>query len=289
MTIDKIAFGQFEIHGLRDGFFRLDGGAMFGVVPKPLWEKKFPSDDQNRIRLALNSFLIKKSDSLILIETGIGGDLDQKIFKYYSVEREPGLVGSLQRLGFQAGDIDIVINTHLHFDHCGGNTYTNEKGEIVPTFPKAKYIIQKEEWEYALAPTERDRPSYLKQNFLPLKKHGQLQLVDGNTEITQGIETVRIPGHTSSHQCVKVQSSGKTFFFLGDLVPTTGHIGLPYIMSYDLFPQETLENKKKVFDQAIKEDWILGFNHDPDHFFGQVEKVEDKYRFKPFQFQGVAS
>ena len=280
MTIDKIALGQFEVHGLRDGFFRLDGGAMFGVVPKPLWEKKFPSDDQNRIKLALNSFLIKKSDLLILIETGIGSDLDEKIFKYYSVEREPGLVGALQELGFQAEDIDIVINTHLHFDHCGGNTYKNEEGNFVPTFSKARYIIQRKEWEYALAPTERDRPSYITQYFLPLEKAGQLQLVDGDTEITEGVDTVLIPGHTSSHQCVKVQSAGRTFFFLGDLVPTTGHIGLPYIMSYDLYPQETLENKKKVFDSAIKENWVLGFNHDPDHFFGQVEKIEDKYRFK---------
>ena len=283
MTINKIALGQFDIHGLRDGFFRLDGGAMFGVVPKPLWEKKFPADDQNRIRLALNSFLIKKSGLLILVETGIGSDLDQKIFKYYSVEREPGLVGSLQELGFQAEDIDFVINTHLHFDHCGGNTTKNENGEVVPTFPKAKYVIQKGEWEYAQSPSERDKPSYLKQYFLPLKEHRQLQLVDGDSQVIEGVDVVLVRGHTSSHQCVKVQSAGKTFFFLGDLVPTTGHIGLPYIMSYDLFPQETLENKKKVFDQAINEDWILGFNHDPDHFFGQVEKIEDKYRFKPLQ------
>ncbi len=283
MTIDKIALGQFEIHGLRDGFFHLDGGAMFGVVPKPLWEKIFPADEQNRIRLALNSFLIKKEDILILIETGIGSDLEPKIFEYYSIERDPGLVGSLQRLGYQAEDIAFVINTHLHFDHCGGNTCKNEKGEDVPTFPKAKYIIQKREWEYALNPSERDKPSYLKQNFIPLEEHGQLQLVDGDSEITEGVEVVLVPGHTTSHQCVKVQSGSQIFFFLGDLVPTSGHIGLPYIMSYDLNPQVTLENKKKIFNQAIKENWILGFNHDPDHFFGHVEKVGDKYRFKPFR------
>ena len=283
MTIDKIALGQFKIHGLRDGFFHLDGGAMFGVVPKPLWEKIFPADDQNRIRLALNSFLIKKEDILILIETGIGSDLEPKIFAYYSIEREPGLVPSLQRLGYQAEDIDFVINTHLHFDHCGGNTCKNEKGKDVPTFPKAKYIIQKREWEYAQNPSERDKPSYLKQNFMPLEEHGQLQLVDGDSKIIEGVDVVLVPGHTTSHQCVKVQSENKIFFFLGDLVPTSGHIGLPYIMSYDLNPQVTLENKKKIFNQAIKENWILGFNHDPDHFFGHVEKVEDKYRFKPFR------
>ncbi len=282
MTTDKIAIGHFEIDGLRDGFFHLDGGAMFGVVPKPLWEKIYPSDGQNRIRLALNSFLIKKSSLLVLVETGIGNDLEEKIFKYYSVEREPGLVGSLQRLGYQPEDINFVINTHLHFDHCGGNTHKNEKRESVPTFPRAKYIIQRKEWEYALNPSERDKPSYLKQNFIPLEEHGQLQLVDGNSEIIEGVDVVLVPGHTAGHQCVKVQSEGKVFFFLGDLVPTTGHIGLSYIMSYDLNPQITLENKKKIFDESIKEGWIFGFNHDPDHFFGQVEKVKDKYRFKPF-------
>ncbi len=283
MTIDKIALGQFEIHGLRDGFFHLDGGAMFGVVPKPLWEKIFPADDQNRIRLALNSFLIKKEEILILVETGIGSDLEPKIFEYYSIEREPGLVSSLQKLGHQPEDINFVVNTHLHFDHCGGNTCKNENGKDVPTFPNAKYIIQKKEWEYALNPSERDKPSYLKQNFIPLEEHGQLQLVDGDSEIIEGVDVVLVPGHTTSHQCVKVHSEGEIFFFLGDLVPTSGHIGLPYIMSYDLLPQVTLENKKKIFNQAIKENWILGFNHDPDHFFGQVEKVEDKYRFKPFR------
>ena len=282
--MDNIALGQFEIFGLRDGFFHLDGGAMFGVVPKPLWEKIFPADENNRIRLALNSFLIETGKASVLVETGIGSDLDQKTFKYYSVERDPGLVGSLERLGYKAEAIDFVINTHLHFDHCGGNTYRNEKGDSVPTFPNAKYIIQKGEWEYAQSPSERDRPSYLKQSFVPLKEHGLLQLVDGDAPIVEGVDVVLVPGHTSSHQCVKVRSEGKTFFFLGDLVPTSGHIGLPYIMSYDLYPQQTLENKKKVFDQAIKEDWILGFNHDPDHFFGRVEKIENKYKFT-----GVAS
>lgn len=277
--MDKIALGQFEIFGLRDGYFHLDGGAMFGVVPKPLWEKIFPADENNRIRLALNSFLIETGKASVLVETGIGSNLDQKIFKYYSVERDPGLVGSLERLGYKAEAIDFVINTHLHFDHCGGNTYRNEKGDSVPTFPKAKYIIQKGEWEYAQNPSERDRPSYLKQSFVPLKEHGLLQLVDGDSQIVEGVDVVLVPGHTSSHQCVKVRSKGKTFFFLGDLVPTSGHIGLPYIMSYDLYPQQTLENKKKIFDKAIKEDWILGFNHDPDHFFGRVEKIENKYKF----------
>jgi len=282
MTLNKISIGQIKIHALRDGYFYLDGGAMFGVVPRTLWEKKFPADEQNRIRLGLNSILINTGKILILVETGIGGDLDQKFFDYYSVEREPGLISSLQKLGYQAEEINFVINTHLHFDHCGGNTYKNKKGEDVPTFPKAKYIIQKGEWAYALHPSERDKQSYLKHNFLPLEKYGLLQLLDGDREIAEGVEVILIPGHTSSFQCVKVHSEGKVLFFLGDLVPTSAHIGLSYVMSYDLFPLETMENKKRVFDQAIEEDWILAFNHDPEHFFGKVKKEDNKYKFVPF-------
>lgn len=253
---------------------------MFGVVPKTLWEKKFPADKKNRIKLALNSILIKTAKELILVETGIGGDLDPKFYDYYSVERKPGLVLSLEKLGYQAEDIDLVVNTHLHFDHCGGNTSRNEKGEDAPTFPKARYIIQKGEWEYALHPSERDKASYLKQNFLPLEKHGLLQLVDGNKEISEGVEVIVVPGHTSRHQCLKVSTGGKVFFFLGDLVPTSAHVRLSYIMSYDIFPQQTLENKRKYFEQAIEEDWILAFNHDPEHFFGKVKKVNNKYTFE---------
>jgi glyoxylase-like metal-dependent hydrolase (beta-lactamase superfamily II) len=280
MTIDRISLGQFEIYGLRDGFFFLDGGAMFGVVPKTLWEKKYLADEKNRIKLALNSILIKTAKELILVETGIGGDLDPKFYEYYSVERKPGLVLSLEKLGYQAEDIDFVVNTHLHFDHCGGNTSKNEKGEDVPTFPKARYIIQKGEWEDALHPSERDKASYLEQNFLPLEKYGLLQLVDGNKEISEGVEVIVVPGHTSRHQCLKVSTGGKVFFFLGDLVPTSAHVGLSYIMSYDLFPQQTLENKREYFEQAIEEDWILAFNHDPEHFFGKVKKVNNKYTFE---------
>jgi glyoxylase-like metal-dependent hydrolase (beta-lactamase superfamily II) len=281
MTIDKISLGQLDIYGLRDGFFFLDGGAMFGVVPKILWEKKFPSDEKNRIKLALNSVLIKAAKELILVETGIGTDLDPRFYDYYSVERKPGLVLSLEKLGYKAEDINFVINTHLHFDHCGGNTYKDEKGDDVPTFPKARYIIQKGEWEYALNPSERDKPSYLEQNFLPLEKHKLLQLVDGDKEISEGVEVIVVPGHTSRHQCVKVSSEEKVFFFLGDLVPTSAHVGLSYIMSYDLSPQETLESKKRYFDKALEEDWILAFNHDPEHFFGKVKKVNNKYTFEP--------
>lgn len=285
MTIDKISLGQFKIYGLRDGYFYLDGGAMFGVVPKTLWEKKSPADKHNRIKLGLNSILIKTGKDLILVETGIGTELDKKFVDYYSVDRKPGLVGALMGLGVEVEDIDFVINTHLHFDHCGGNTYKNTEGEIVPTFPKARYIIQEGEWENALHPSYRERQGYLTYNFLPLEKYRCLQLINGDTEITEGVEVLLAPGHTSHHQCVKVHSEGKRLFFLGDLVPTSAHVGLSYIMSYDLYPLETLENRERFYEKAIEEDWIVAFNHDPEHFFGKIRKIENKYTFEPLSEQ----
>jgi glyoxylase-like metal-dependent hydrolase (beta-lactamase superfamily II) len=279
MTTDKISLGQFTVYGLRDGYFYLDGGSMFGVVPKVLWEKIYTPDEKNRIQMGLNSLLIQTEHALTLVETGIGTVLDPKFAQFYSVEQNPGLLGELKNLGFEPEDIDIVINTHLHFDHCGGNTHRNERGEFVPTFPKARYVIQRGEWDYALHPCYRDKPSYMSENFTPLEKHGLLRLVDGDTEVVQGVEVVLAPGHTSRHQCVKITSEGEVLFFLGDMVPMSGHVGLSYIMSYDLFPLETLENKMRYFEEAIAEDWIVGFVHDPRFFFGRIGKKDDKYLF----------
>jgi len=281
MTADSLTIGQFQIHGLRDGFFCLDGGAMFGVVPKTLWEKKYPADEHNRIRLGLNSILIRTEDNNVLVETGIGTHLDDKFNDLYSLDIQPGLVDSLNDAGLKREDIDYVINTHLHFDHCGGNTLINSQGEIIPTFPQAKYVVQKGEWEFACHPTPRDKPSYMEKYFRPLEGHKQLQLVEGDTQILEGVEVLLTPGHTAFHQCVKIESEGQVLFFLGDLVPTSGHVGLPYVMSYDLFPLETMQNKEKFYKLAIEEDWIMAFNHDPEFFFGKIKKKDDKYIFLP--------
>jgi glyoxylase-like metal-dependent hydrolase (beta-lactamase superfamily II) len=281
MTIDHISIGAFQIFGLRDGFFYLDGGSMFGVVPKVLWNKKAPADPKNRIKLGLNSILIDSREALVLVDTGIGTSAKEKFYEFYSVDNKPGLVSSLQKKGYTSDEIDYVINTHLHFDHCGGNTRRSPTGEWIPTFPKAEYIIQKGEWEYALHPGERDKESYFTRNFLPLEKHGRLKLVKGKRKVCKGVEVFLAGGHTSHHQCVKVFSEGKILLFLGDLVPTSAHVGLPYVMSYDLFPLETMKNKKMIFDQAIEENWVFAFNHDPHHFFGQVKKIKGKYHFQP--------
>lgn len=281
MTFDRLALGSFRINGLRDGFFRLDGGAMFGVVPKTLWERIYPADDKNRIRLGLNSLLVQSGDFNLIIDTGIGSHFDSKLSGLYTVDNEPGLIAALEKVGLKPEDIDIVINTHLHFDHCGGNTIVSEGRDILPTFSRARYIIQKGEWESALRPNARDRASYLEQYFVPLKEGGQLQLVEGDTEISEGLEVVLASGHTAHHQCVKIESEGQTLFFLGDMVPTSGHVGLPYIMSYDLFPLETMKNKERFYQQAIEEDWTVAFNHDPEYFFGKITQKNRKYDFQP--------
>jgi len=280
MTVKKISLDNITIYGLRDGFLHLDGGAMFGVVPRVMWQRLMPPDKDNRIRLGLNSLLVKTNESLILIETGAGSHLKKAYYDFYSIEQKPGLMGSLQKLGCRPEDINFVINTHLHFDHCGGNTLLDENKEAVPAFPNARYIIQKGEWEAAAEPTPRDKASYMKPNFLPLEKAGVLQLVNGSTQITEGVEVVMAEGHTRYHQCVKITSDGKTVFFMGDMVPTSAHVGLPYIMSYDLYPIKTLESKQKYYDLAFKEDWIVAFNHDPNLYFGKIIPAADKYVFQ---------
>ena len=281
MTVNNLSLGRFSLHGLRDGYFALDGGSMFGVVPKPIWEKAFAADDQNRIHFGLNSLLIETESAKVLVDTGIGSLIPDKFLQYYGVEQDPGLVQTLRNLGTEPGAIDFVINTHLHFDHCGGNTRKDEEDQIVPVFPKAKYVIQKGEWEYGLNPVYRDKVSYFSQTYVPLRDGGLLQLIGGDGPVTEGVSVILTPGHTSHHQSVLVESGGKKLAFLGDAVPTSAHVALAYIASYDLFPMTTLETKTKILDQAAEEDWIIAFVHDPQHFFGKIRKSKDKFIFEP--------
>jgi glyoxylase-like metal-dependent hydrolase (beta-lactamase superfamily II) len=285
MTAQHIRLGRYDVFGLREGYFMLDGGAMFGVVPKTLWEKHCPADAQNRIRLGLNSLVVRTADAVVLVETGIGTKMGQKLSGIYCVQTEPGLRASLEEAGFKPEDVDLVINTHLHFDHCGGNTRLDESGRLVPTFPKARYIIQRGEWDAARNPNEREKSSYLPENFLPLEEAGVLELVDGDREIAPGVEVIVSPGHTRRHQSVRVRSQGQTLFFLGDLVPTAAHTGIAYIMSYDLYPLETLETRRTLYEQAIAEDWLLAFVHDPVHFFGKVRRRNSRYEFARVEAQ----
>lgn len=273
--------GAFEIYPISDGRFRLDGGAMFGVVPKVLWEKCCPADESNRISLSLTALLIRANGENILVDTGLGAKEDEKFRRMFAVERTPTIFQSLKRLGLGPEDIDLVINTHLHFDHAGGNTIREKDGSVRPAFPKARYVIQHGEFEDAARANERTRASYREDNFTPIAHINQWEFLDGDTEIVPGVNVVVTAGHTRYHQSVKIESEGETAFFLGDLIPTVSHLPLPYIMGYDLFPMQTLETKRWVLDRALKERWLLLFEHDPVVQAGYVSRdQEGKYSLR---------
>lgn len=268
--------GKFSIHSCMDGLFRLDGGAMFGIVPKVLWERTDPPDDKNRILLALRSLLIKTGEANVLVDTGVGNKGDQKFRDIYMIDRNPPLDGTLAACGLKPQDVDIVINTHLHLDHAGGNTRIGSGG-IVPAFPRARYVIQRGEWEDAVNPDERTRGSYMANDFLPLEGLGVIEFIDcAEAEVVKGVSVMVTGGHTAFHQCVKVESGGETALFLADLVPTASHLPLPYIMAYDLFPHDTLKAKKGLLRRALEEDWLVVFQHDPRVEAGYLRREGEK-------------
>ncbi len=251
--------GDFEIFALSDGTFVLDGGQMFGVVPKVLWEKKLPADSRNRVRLGLTCLLVRTGRHKVMIETGIGDKLDQKLADIYGVEKSMTLPAGLREHGLAPEDIDIVINTHLHFDHCGWNTRC-DRSRLVPTFPRARYYVQRGEWEHALCPTERDRASYMPEFFLAAEP--QTDFLNGDAEIVPGVRVEVVPGHTRHLQCVWVESQGHKACFISDLVPTGAHLSYPWIMSLDLYPLETLAHKRRLLPQLARENVLVIFPHD---------------------------
>ena len=274
--------GDLEFHILSDGPFFLDGGAMFGVIPRTMWEKKAAPDSRNRIRLAMNSVLIRTAGQWVLIETGAGDKLDAKRRDIFGIGDGPELrlPQQLAARGLRPEDISLVINTHLHFDHCGGNTRF-EGGRAVPVFPNARYVVQRGELDWARNPSERDRGSYIPENFEPISEAGKWQLLDGDTEILPGIELIVVPGHNRDMQCVRLTGGGKTAFLFVDLVPTTAHLPLHWIMSYDLYPLLTLENKRRWIAQAARDRWLCLFSHDEKVPAAYVGEVDGKYEFDP--------
>lgn len=267
--------GAFEIYPITDGAFRLDGGAMFGVVPKVLWERCCPPDELNRISLSLTCLLIRAHGTNVLVDTGLGNKVDAKFRKMFAVDRTTSLEQSLTRLGLSRDDIDLVVNTHLHFDHAGGNTMHSGDGALRAAFPKARYAVQRGEYEDAVRVNERTCASYRPENFTPIGEANGWDLLDGDTELLPGITTVVTPGHTRSHQGVKIESEGQTAFYVGDLIPTVSHLPLPYIMGYDLAPIQTLETKRRVLECACAEHWLLLFEHDPVIWAGYVRQDAD--------------
>jgi len=270
--------GNFDIIPLTDGQFKLDGGAMFGVVPRVLWERCCPADELNRVQLGLAPLLIRAHGKNILVDTGLGSKNDDKFKKMFAVERRVTLLDSLSQFDLVPDDIHFVINTHLHFDHAGGNTCLDEQGQTVPAFPRAKYFVQQGEYDDAVRSNERTKVSYRRENFTPLMHCNQWEFLEGDTELLPGLSVMVTGGHTEHHQIVKIESEGKVALYLGDLIPTVSHLPLPYIMGYDLFPLQTLESKRWLLDQAYEEEWLLVFEHDPKISMGYVKKdIEGKY------------
>jgi glyoxylase-like metal-dependent hydrolase (beta-lactamase superfamily II) len=276
----RFTLGNFELSIFSDGTYPLDGGALFGVVPKVMWSRKVAAafgsdlgvDDKNCVTAGLNSLLIRTGTQTVLVETGMGNKLSERMIKFYGQPAQ--LLANLAAGGVAPEDIDIVINTHLHFDHCGWNTVRDRNGNIVPTFPRAKYYAPEGEWQYARKPSQRDSISYISDNYDPLVASGQMTLLKGGEEIVPGISVQTFPGHTAHMQAVIVQSRGQTACYISDLIPTTAHIDLTWGMSFDLYPLETIESKNLYYAKSIPEKWLTVFTHDPKTPWAYVEKDE---------------
>jgi len=268
--------GDFELITLSDGFISLDGGAMFGVVPRTLWEKRLPPDDSNRIPLGMRPLIVRSGNTTVLIDAGCGDKMDPKLAQIYKLDRRYHLDHSLADAGVSVEDIDIVVASHLHFDHVGGFTKIGKDGAIVPRFPKAKYIAHRAEWEDATHPHERNRASYLQENFVPLKDAGVLTLVDDAAEIIPGVRYRRSGGHTPNHQVVMIESGGRTAVFTADMYPTSVHIPDPWVMGFDLYPVDTLSFKRAFAKEAIQRDYLVFFEHDPSMAAGYLREKDGK-------------
>jgi glyoxylase-like metal-dependent hydrolase (beta-lactamase superfamily II) len=295
----RITLGDFELSSFSDGTYPLDGGAYFGVIPKIMWSRRVEADERNYVMTGLNSLLIRTGKQTVLVETGMGNKLSERMVKFYGQPAK--LLDNLAAGGVAPEDIDIVINTHLHFDHCGWNT-VRKNGKIVPTFPRAKYYAPEGEWQYARKPSERDLISYIPDNYDPLVASGQMTLLKGGEEIVPGISVETFRGHTASMQGVIIRGGGSshpvaqdatrvgqprdsssshaptshapTACYIGDLIPTTAHIDISWGMGFDLYPLDTIESKKRYYARSMAEKWLTVFTHDPKMPWAYVEKDE---------------
>jgi glyoxylase-like metal-dependent hydrolase (beta-lactamase superfamily II) len=268
----SLTLGDFELSIFSDGTYALDGGAFFGVIPKIMWSRKAVSDQRNYVQAGLNSLLIRTGKHNVLVETGMGNKLSERMIKFYGQPAQ--LLANLAAAGVGPEDIDIVINTHLHFDHCGWNTVRDKDGKIVPTFPRAAYYAPEGEWQYARKPSERDSISYLPDNYDPLVASRQMTLLKGDEEIVSGISVKTFPGHTAHMQAVIVETKEGTACYTSDLIPTTAHIDITWGMGFDLYPLETIESKKLYYAKALPQRWLTVFTHDAETPWAYVEKDE---------------
>jgi glyoxylase-like metal-dependent hydrolase (beta-lactamase superfamily II) len=294
-AMHKLTLGDFELSVFSDGTYPLDGGAFFGVIPKIMWSRKLPADDRNYVTAGLNSLLIRTGKQTALVETGMGNKLSDRMVKFYGQPAK--LLENLAAGGVAPEDIDIVINSHLHFDHCGWNTVRDKNGKIVPTFPRAKYYAPEGEWQYARKPSDRDSISYIPDNYDPLVASGQMTLLKGGEEIVPGISVETFRGHTASMQAIIVrgrqnqnqkphfsQKQGEmghpesspvpTACYISDLIPSTAHIDITWGMGFDLYPLDTIDSKKRYYARAIPEKWLTVFTHDAKVPWAYVEQDE---------------
>ena len=265
--VETRKIGRWRVHAIQAGGQKLDGGAMFGVVPKPLWERRIVPDERNRIQLGMRCLLIEHESGLVLIDTGAGNKESDKFYDIYGVENRGAsgatqLEDGLRGLGVTPKDVSLVINSHLHFDHAGGNTTRDASGKTSLTFPKARYVVQKGEYKFATHTNERTAASYFPHNFVPIQESGRFDLVSGEAKIVAGISVMPTPGHVPHHQGIRLESDGEVAFYIADLVPTHAHLPLPWIMGYDLEPLVTLETKRRVLARAAEEEWLIVFEHD---------------------------
>ena len=279
-AVTRFPLGNLELISVCDGFFRLDGGAMFGVVPKALWAQHAPPDDRNRILLAMRPLVVRGARTM-LIDAGLGDTGDAKFREMYGVDRSRNLDHALAEAGLSPDDIEIVLASHLHFDHAGGFTVRDASGRMRPKFRRAQYIVRRGEWEDATHPHERNRASYIADNFVPLADAGVLQLVDDDATIMPGVRVRRTGGHCMHHQMVLIESSGKTAAFMADLMPTTAHLGAPWIMGFDLYPMDTLAAKKAFTAEAVEKNMLVFFEHDPAVAAGYIREENGKRRIVP--------
>jgi len=273
-----VRIGRFDVRIFSDGIFRLDGGAMFGIVPKVLWEKRKPADERNRVSMDMNCLLIRDADHVVLVETGAGPKLTEKQKEIFGIDAPPRLLEELRARGVRPEQVTLVVNTHLHFDHSGGNTY-RDGDRVVPTFPRASYVFQRLEWEDPTHTNERTRGSYLPDTYAPLEAAGKLELVDEAVEILPGIRLDRVQGHTRGTQTVRVSDGGATLFFTSDFMPDRHHLPLPWIPAFDLFPLDTLAAKKVILRRAVDERWLVAFTHDLPRF-GRLSDADGTLRFE---------
>ena len=270
-----------KIYAVNAGHFKLDGGAMFGVVPKSMWNKLNPADENNMCSWALRCLLIEDGNRLILIDNGMGTKQDSKFFSHYYLHGNDTLENSLNQLGFSSNDITDMVLTHLHFDHCGGSiVYNNDRTKLEPAFKNATYYCNEKHWNWAIHPNAREKASFLKENILPIQESGRLSFIDTESSLIPGLRFMEVNGHTEAMMLPIITTAKQTIAYMADLIPSAAHIPLPYVMGYDMRPLDTLREKEMLLNKALAENWVLFFEHDPSIECVTLEQTEKGIRKK---------